>query len=256
MPYKYSIKGDGYFFDIGAIVDSKLILDYLIQDIDKILNYKVDNIEYKNNLWYINNQIKCKKLILSTGFDTSLLNEEYLNLRPVWGQRIVISTTTSLSHNYHKHCSISPTLNKIGDRNIISIGASHHRFETNKQINSEDTEQLLKYANDIVSIEDIKVLYAIAGVRASSIDYLPIVGRVINSLQTYQKFKYMKNGTHVNSKRFIRYENLYILNGVGGRGFVLSPYLANILTDNIIYNNPIDEHIQTDRLFRRWIKRI
>jgi glycine/D-amino acid oxidase-like deaminating enzyme len=255
MPYSYKIKDDGYFFDVGAIVDSKAILDYLIQDIEQLIDYKVVNIKYQDNLWHINNELKCKKLILSTGFDTSLLDEEYLRLRPVWGQRIIISTSTNLSHNYHKHCSISPTLNEIDGKNIISIGASHHRFETNKQINDEDTKQLLQYANDITPLKDIELLSAIAGVRASSIDYLPIVGKVIDSFKTYNEFQYMRNGTHVNSKRFTRYENLYILNGVGGRGFVLSLYLANMLTDNIIYDTPIDESIQTDRLFRRWVKR-
>ena len=49
--------------------------------------------------------------------------------------------------------------------------------------------------------------------------------------------------------------NLYVINGVGGRGFVLSPYLANELVEHIINNKEIEDNLTTHRLFKRWAKK-
>ena len=51
-------------------------------------------------------------------------------------------------------------------------------------------------------------------------------------------------------------ENLYIVNGVGGRGYVLSPYLAKALVDSIFENKILDDNISSPRLFKRWAKRL
>ena len=46
-----------------------------------------------------------------------------------------------------------------------------------------------------------------------------------------------------------------MINGVGGRGFVLSPYLANELVEHIINNKEIEDNLTTHRLFKRWAKK-
>ena len=54
----------------------------------------------------------------------------------------------------------------------------------------------------------------------------------------------------------MQYKNLYLLNGVGGRGFVLAPYLAKQLVDNILNKKPIDSKLTVDRLFIREVKKV
>ncbi|NPA61620.1 MAG: FAD-binding oxidoreductase, partial [Epsilonproteobacteria bacterium] len=49
--------------------------------------------------------------------------------------------------------------------------------------------------------------------------------------------------------------NIYILNGVGGRGFLFSPYLAKQLTEYILNRTPIDSRVNPDRLFFNWCRR-
>jgi glycine/D-amino acid oxidase-like deaminating enzyme len=107
-----------------------------------------------------------------------------------------------------------------------------------------------------MELKDIKVIKEVAGARASSVDYFPMIGKIINSKKTILDFPYLKNGTNVQNERFTRYDNLYILNGVGGRGFVLAPYLANLLVENIVNHKPIDESLKVDRLFKREIKKV
>ena len=57
------------------------------------------------------------------------------------------------------------------------------------------------------------------------------------SKKTLEEFPYLVNGTHVETKRFTRFKNAYLLTGVGGRGFVLAPYLAKELVNYIIKND-------------------
>ena len=271
-------KDGGYFFKIGSQVFSYDMCKKLTSNIDKIFNYDVKHIYKKDDFWFINDEIKTKNLILTTGADISLLDEEYIKIRAVWGQRIDISTTTCIEFNYHKECSISTSYNKLeNDLYKVSIGATHHRFNNTLEykykvfenpnesnlakigyttdLYKKDTLELLEKANDIIALKDVNVLKTYFGARASSFDYFPIVGSVINSNETLNMFPYLKNGTHVKSDRFIRYDNLFILNGLGGRGYVLSPYLAKKLVDFIKKKDELDEEIIVDRLFKKWVRR-
>ena len=255
MEFEYEVKEDGYFFPIGSVVKSYNICKALTNDIEKLLNYEVSSIKFEDDLWIIDKKIKAKNLILTTGASINLIGELYFNIRPVWGQRIVIQTSTCINQNYHKECSISKSIQKDENTFITSIGATHHRNVLDKKIDNNDTEVLLKKANDIIDIQNVKVIQEIAGARASSVDYFPIVGELIDSKKTVEKFPYLKNGTHVNEDRFTRYKKLFLLNGIGGRGFVLAPYLAKNLVDLIVNKKDVDANIKTDRLFKRWVKK-
>lgn len=262
MDFSYQKENDGFLFHIGSVVNSfgvcKMMTTSFSNQQSKVetkFNYDVKKLSYENEIWTLNNEYQAKNLILTTGASIDLLDEFYLKIRPVWGRRIDIKTSTKLEHNYHKDCSISKSF-KI-DENIyqVSIGATHHRdFDGIKDID-EENKKLLEKAQKIVELKDVEITKNYAGARACSIDYLPIVGEVIDSKKTLKEFPYMKKGTHVDPKRFSRYKNLYLLNGVGGRGFVLAPYLAKQLVDHLLKNTAIDENIKVDRLFSREVKR-
>ncbi|WP_298751156.1 FAD-dependent oxidoreductase [uncultured Arcobacter sp.] len=276
--FEWEEKEGGFFFKIGSQVFSYELCKKLTLNVDKIFNYEVKHIKYKEGTWIINDEIKTKNLILTTGSDIKLIDEEYINIRAVWGQRIDISTTTCIDFNYHKECSISTSYNKVtNDLYKVSIGATHHRFESKlekdfkafenpslsnlsnigytNELYKKDTLELLEKANNIKTLNDVKVLKTYFGARASSFDYFPIVGSLVDSKETLNMFPYLKNGTHVKSDRFIRHDNLFILNGVGGRGFVLSPYLAKKLVDFIKKKDTLDDEITVDRLFKKWVRR-
>jgi len=276
--FKYQLKENGFFFDIGSKIDSIQMCQFLSKDVEKKFNLEVEKIEFKNDTWILNNNLQTKNLILTTGADTTLIKEDYFKIRPVWGQRIDIETSTKVKHNYHKECSISSSIKLPNNKYLVSIGATHNRyncdhkicsyclkipnisnkprFTCDNNISKNDTEKLLKLSKNILDLKDINILNIKIGARASSNDYFPMIGKLINSEKTLLKFPYIKKGSKVPSKDYIKYENLYILNGIGGRGFVLSPYLAKQLVDNIVLNKEIDSDITTDRLFQRWARRI
>ena len=129
MDFEYEKYEDGYLFPIGSVVNPYEICNLLAKDIQKLFNYDVINIKKDEEFWFINDEIKAKKLFLATGADISLIEEKYFDLRAVWGQKIDILTSTKIDVNYHKECSISQSKQVDENKYLVSIGATHNRFE-------------------------------------------------------------------------------------------------------------------------------
>ncbi|MGZ8547755.1 MAG: D-amino-acid oxidase, partial [Sulfuricurvum sp.] len=65
----------------------------------------------------------------------------------------------------------------------------------------------------------------------------------------------LKNGRAVAPSEFIIYPHLTMINGSGGYGFVLAPYLAKRLKEYLVEKKPLDERLSPGRFFPRWAKR-
>lgn len=260
MDFDYEKENKGYYFKIGSVVDSfhmcQAMLELSSKSVAKRFGYEVTKVVPSGDSWIINDEILAKKIIFTTGSEVSLIDQFYLKIRPVWGQRIEVSTSTTFNHNYHKACSISQSKSYKGNKHFVSVGATHHRDVDEIDDIDANTKELLQKANEIKELKDVTVLNHYTGARACSIDYFPIVGNIIDSTKTLADFPYLVNGTHVDSTRFTRFTNAYVLTGVGGRGFVLAPYLASLLVNSIIENKELDKSITIDRLFQREVKRI
>jgi len=258
MDFDYEKEEGGYFFKIGSVVDSFNMCKSIVNGSQKLqtkFDYEVTDIIFKNEKWIINNDFSTTNVIFTTGSEVSLINQFYLKIRSVWGQRIELSTSSSFAHNYHKSCSISQSKELDDGKYFVSVGATHHRNREDIHNTEQNTQELLKNANEIKKLKDVKVLHHYIGARACSNDYFPVVGTIIDSKKTLQEFPYLVNGTNVEAKRFTRFKNAYILTGVGGRGFVLAPYLANELVQNIMNEQELEKNITLDRLFKREVKR-
>jgi glycine/D-amino acid oxidase-like deaminating enzyme len=278
MDFDFIEKDDGYLFDIASVVDGYNTCKELTKDIKTLFNCNIHQIKKIDDIWHLNSKYKAKNIIITTGANTKFIEEEYINIRAVWGQRIDISTTTVIDINYHKECSVSRSIKIDNNLQKVSIGATHHRLADRKEIlknnannifmskeactqclntciSIDDTKNLLKKANDIINLENINIIDSFAGARACSSDYFPMIGKLVNSKLTLKEFPYLKNGTNVQESRYTYIDNLYIMNGVGGRGYVLAPYLAKQLFNYIINDDEIYDIITPNRLFKRWVKR-
>ena len=276
MDFEYEILDNGYFFKIGSVVNSYNICKKLSTNLEKKFDYVVDKISKEDAFWVINDELKCKNIFLTTGANVDLLMEDYVDIRAVWGQKIDILSSSEVLINYHKDCSLSIS-KKIGEKNFISIGATHNRFSENmddtsfnlslKNINkiehnektlryiNEDNKRLLAKANDIKKLNDVQIIDIKIGARSSSVDYFPIVGSLVDSKKSIQMYPHIKNGSFIKDDKLLLHENFFILNGLGGRGFVLSPYLANELVNGIYDNKELSSDITSHRMFKRWVKR-
>ena len=142
------------------------------------------------------------------------------------------------------------TLKQIETANINACSRCY-----NDSIINNDSLKLIALANDIIKLENVDVIDVKIGARAASNDYFPMLGVLIDSKKSIEKYPHLLNGTHIKNSMLETINNLYVINGVGGRGFVLSPYLANELVEHIINNKEIEDNLTTHRLFKRWAKK-
>ena len=206
--------------------------------------------------WCINDSLQAKKIVLATGAYKKVIDEEYIRLRGVWGHGIDIETTTRNPYSVHQFVSISPSKN-----NRLAIGATHnvnYHPQTTKEPYDvqEGRRELLEKASRTLKLDNIKILKDYTGLRSGSFDYLPLVGNVVDSHATLACCQKKLRVKKADFSNFVYHKNLYIINGSGGYGFVLAPYLAQILYGQIYNNQKIDETLDVARLFARWAKRV
>lgn len=222
----------------------------------KFVQKKVQTLVYDENLWMINETYSAKNVVLATGAYESVIKEPYIELRGVWGHRIDVKTTTQNSNSIHQFVSISPS--KDGE---LAIGATHNvHYHPQTSTQPYDIEagraELLEKASRTLRLENVEVLKDYTGLRSGSFDYMPLLGRLVLSNETLENKNIRFKVKKADYSEYEYYPNLYMINGNGGYGFVLAPYLANILKEHILRAKKISERISPARFFARWAKKL
>jgi tRNA 5-methylaminomethyl-2-thiouridine biosynthesis bifunctional protein len=217
---------------------------------------KVDSLVYDEGVWVINETYTAKEVVLATGAYETLIDEPYIKLRGVWGHRIDVKTSTENSHSIHQFVSISPS--KDG---VLAIGATHnvhyHPQSATEPYNVvEGREELLEKASRTLELKDVEVIKDYTGLRSGSFDYMPMVGSLVISKETLLNKNIRFKVKKANYEEYEYYPNLYMINGSGGYGFVLAPYLAKILTEYMLSAKKISPRVQPARFFARWAKKL
>ena len=222
----------------------------------KFVKQKVESIVYDNGVWIIDETYSSKNLVLATGAYESLVKEPYIQLRGVWGHRIDIKTTTENSHSIHQFVSISPSSD-----GKLAIGATHNvHYHPQTATEPYDIEagraELLEKASRTMHLKNVEVVKDYTGLRSGSFDYMPLVGSLVLSNETLQNKNIRFKVKKANFTEYEYYPNLYMINGNGGYGFVLAPYLAKMLKEHILCDTKISERISPARFFARWAKKL
>lgn len=241
------------YFDEGAVVDAQEVCRAMVDGIDFYL-LKAQQLIYEDGLWQVG-ELRAKHLVLSIGAYPKLLPINYVGLRGIWGHRIDIETSTHIPCILHHHVSISPTT-KAG---VVAIGATHDVHYSPFSGELYDVEQgraiLLEKASKTLKLNNINILNDYMGLRSGSNDYLPMLGSLVDAEATLEKFPHLQHGQAVDSSEYVYYPNLTMINGSGGYGFVLAPYLAKRLKESIVDEIKIDPILSPSRFFPRWAKR-
>ena len=249
---------DGYFYEKAAIVNPLTVCKKLLEDCD----FYKKNVKklVKEDDYYIFDDIKSKNIILAQGGSTALVKTPYMYITHVFGLKIDVKTTTKIPFNIHK--SISVSTNKSDG--TVAIGATQIRhFATNEiecyttcdkcglyvDIEDEQIESLLTQANELIKLEDLEVVKSFKGARSTITSYFPAIGKAIDYAGTLEKHPSIKNGTKIPDESLVYHDNVYIVNALGSRGFVFGPYLADLLTKNILQNKEIPKEASTLKLF-------
>jgi len=239
----------------AGLVDAQAMCEAMACDA-KFVKHKVENLIYEDGFWNIDEMYGAKEVVIATGAYKKLIKEPYINLRGVWGHRIDISTPTPNSASLHQFVSISP--NTQGN---LAIGATHnvhYHPETSSEAYdvTEGRKELLDKASKTLKLDNIKIEKDYMGLRSGSFDYLPLVGPLVMSQETLKNEAINFKTKKPHYEEYDYYPNLTMINGSGGYGFVLAPYLARKLREYVLRDKKIDKGLQPARFFYRYAKKI
>lgn len=245
---------ESIYLERNAVVDARSACEALAKGIDFYI-LEVQSPTYHDDVWHCGH-LQTSHLVLTTGAYPKILPIDYVGLRGIWGHRIDITSSTEVPHIIHQYVSISPTLQE----GVVAIGATHNvhysPFEPHAAYDVEAGRlELIEKAKKTLELNDIEVLKDYTGLRSGSSDYMPMLGRLVDAGATLALHPHMQHGKETDPKEFVYYPNLTMINGSGGYGFVLAPYLAKRLTKYLVLGIPLDETISPSRFFPRWAKR-
>jgi len=238
---------ESFYFPDAGDCDSVEVCYTLLKEI-QILYQEVKNIEREKDKWLIEGYT-CKHLVLATGYENMLLDFEYMGINGTWGTRGDFISKNPLTVSMHQSMSVSA--NRKGK---IKLAATHQR-EIKNPIPCEKTEALglKEKAKDLIDTSDFVLDKTFCGMRSNAKDSFPLLGKVIDVEYMLNTYPQIKKGAKVKLKYK---EDIYICNGLGGRGFVFAPMMAKILSEYIVDNKPLDARISPDRLFYKWCRKL
>jgi tRNA 5-methylaminomethyl-2-thiouridine biosynthesis bifunctional protein len=239
---------DSFLFYEAGVCDAPKMCKAILRDIP-YMQYDVERLEYINGIWEIG-EIGAKRIILATGYENTLFDMRYMGVRGTWGSRGDYETDLKLNISMHKQVSISANIN-----GIVKIGATHNKAKEPCIVcDGKPLKELFKTASTMVNTSDFRLKETFCGMRSGSKDYFPLLGEVIDVPYMLEKYPKIIRGQKIN--KFKKIKNLYIANGVGGRGFVFAPLMGKMLADVIMDDKDIDRRVTPDRLFLKWCRKL
>jgi len=239
---------ESLFFNEAGVCESTKLCEAFLEGIE-CQKYEVKSLIYEDDVWEVG-EYRAKKLILATGYENKFFDMRYMGVKGTWGTRGNYATTLDLNVSMHKKISVSANL-----EGIVKIGATHE-----KEINScvacgeEPLKDLFATASEMVDTSDFKLKETFCGMRSGSKDYFPLLGSVISVHEMLDEYPKLPRGQKLKETP-TKMDNLYVYNGLGGRGFVFAPLMGKMLADNIVDGTAIDERVNPDRLFLKWCRK-
>tara|TARA_R110000868_G_scaffold100301_2_gene275878 strand:+ start:34830 stop:35873 length:1044 start_codon:yes stop_codon:yes gene_type:complete len=214
--------GFGEVLQTGRI-DVKCLIDtyraYLLKNkilIENEFNYQTLEIT-PNAIHY--SDIKSKHIVFAEGFG--------VHKNPFFKQLPLIPTKGELVTIYAPNLNLEFILKgpvfliPLGD-NYYIVGATYNWDDTSNKVTNKAKEELLTKLKTLI-VCPFEVVNHVAGIRPTVKDRRPLVGR-------HNKHK-----------------NMFVLNGLGTRGVMIGPYVADKLFKLINYETPLEAEIDSAR---------
>jgi len=165
------------------------------------------------------NGISAKNIVFAEGF--GIKQNPFFQHLPLNGTKgeLLLINAPKLKINYVLKSSVF--LIPVGGHNYI-VGATYEWKDKTNNTTQKGKEELLNKLKIFLKCE-FKVIKQLAGIRPTVIDRRPLVG------------------VH------IKYNNIFVVNGLGTRGVMIAPYVAKQLFDFIEKEKPLDREINISR---------
>ncbi len=241
-------RDDSFLFDEAGVCDAPKMCQALIENIP-YEQYEVKSLNHEDGLWIIGEH-RANKLIIATGYENRFFDMRYMGVKGTWGTRGDYETNLDLNVSMHQQVSVSANIG-----GIVKIGATHEKgVDICIRCNGKPLEEIFNLASTMVDTSDFKLKETFCGMRSGSKDYFPLVGEVIDVSTMLEEHPKLPRGIKLKEKPK-KIENLYVCNGLGGRGFVFAPLMGKMLAENIVDKREIDERVNPDRLFVKWCRK-
>ena len=251
---------DSFMFNEAGVCDALAMCRAIWEQVP-FLQFDVESIEFNGEYWTLSQgdiptqesvnekYINTKNIVLATGYQNTLFDMRYMGVRGTWGSRGDYYSKLKLDVSMHKSISVSANID-----GIIKLGATHNKAKNPCMVcDGKPLKSLEEHASQMVDTSDFVLKETFCGMRAGSKDYFPLVGRVIDTTYMLETYPAIVRG----AKPELEYiDNLYVLNGLGGRGFVFAPLMAEMLAEHIIEHKVLDKRVNPDRLFLKWCRKL
>ncbi len=242
---------NSFIFEDAGVCDAPMMCESIMKQVS-FKQFEVNSLEYNNNSWNIKDTkdllLNANSIVLAIGYQNTLFDMRYMGVKGTWGSRGDYYSKLKLNVSMHKSISVSANID-----GIVKIGATHNKStEPCKVCNGEPLKELFTTAEQMVNTSDFVLKETFCGMRSGSKDYFPLVGNVIDVPFMLENYPTIVKG----AKPSLKYiDKLYICNGLGGRGFVFAPMLADILSNYIVNTKELDIRVNPDRLFLKWCRK-
>jgi tRNA 5-methylaminomethyl-2-thiouridine biosynthesis bifunctional protein len=209
---------------------------------------RVWQLHFKNNLPTTHYPLLTPKLVLATGYQNDLFDMRYMGIKGLWGSRGDYRTASTQSVSLHKTLSVSSARN-----GIVKIGATHVKHPQPCMVcEGQPLASLFAGASELVDTSDFVLQETFCGMRSGSRDFFPVAGEVVDVPYMLESYPDITRG----AKPPLRHlEGVYVLNGLGGRGFVFSPLMARWLANAIAEGVAIPDSVHPNRLLFKWARK-
>ncbi|WP_457606301.1 FAD-dependent oxidoreductase [Nitratifractor sp.] len=241
----------GFFFPEAGDADAQEICRSIGKEVG-LRQMEVENLERREERWILRGAgeaLEAERVVLATGYESDLLDLRYLGIKGLWGSRGDYATSQEFPISCHKDFSLSSTR-----EGRVKLGATHVKHPTPCLVcDGRPLANLEAKAAEIAETGDFRLVETFCGMRSTSRDHFPLVGPVIDVERMLAEHPAVTRGPRPDP---IHHDGLYILNGLGGRGFVFAPLMARWLAEHLTEGRPLDPRIHPDRLFRKWARRL
>lgn len=248
----YTARYGAYFCKSAGVISPKIFCTKITQLCDIYEHTTVDVINVLPDGSCDVSGVRGERVILSTGANVSLLGEEYLkkSIVGLWGQKIELRGDFDLKSNISGEVLISTATD-----GAFAVGATYIRAQEPLAITKEATDELVCEASKIVDMKNVDFKCAKGGLRSTSIDHFPIVGRVINSISMLSKFPQLEHGRKLKPDQIEYLPNLYIFSGHTSKAFSVAFMCGYLFKEYLCGKSPLPDTIDSDRLFFRWCRK-
>ena len=239
----------GFYFPEAGDCDAPAVCRTLASGID-FVQLDVRRLSRAGDVWRIegvDRTLEAARVVLATGYQNGLIDMRYMGIQGLWGSRGDYRTSTVLPVSLHKSLSVSSTRH-----GRVKIGATHVKHTDPCRVcDGQPLVGLFDEASELVDASDFALLETFCGMRSTSRDHAPVVGEVIDVPWILEEYPAVTRGAKIPLRHL---DNLFVFNGLGGRGFVFAPLMAQWLTERIVSGRPIPQSVHPDRLFYKWAR--